>query len=1051
MKPFRLLLAATATLCVLAVSAPAGAQVPTLTLGSAGSVTLIPPGEITTDGKRISLLIMATDESGSPATGVRFSGSSTSRGRLDSDCRQVGPGLYDCAYTTPQGAGGAVQLRLQARLPSGNTLNATYPLTLVQRARARVTFTAQPAQILLTEDPRAALTLTVVDASGQAMDGIALRATANVGTVDQVAALSGGRYSAVYTPPPTPFPQIAIISIWDATDPDRTFGFFTIPLIGKVDYPVDAQAPGVELTFTVGGTTFPPVTSGADGVARVPITVAPGVTSATVTLVAPGGSSQTQKLDLMVPPFNRIALGATPTFVPADGKHQTKVRVFAVDSRGRPADGQQIAISATSGNVGAVRFVGNGLYEAVFTAPLLDTPSRTTISASIVGKEMESNDTLELVLEAGGPASLSLTADPAQITPSISKSLITARVLDPSGSPIGGHNVEIRTATGPVTNPRVVSPGVFSAELPVQWNVKTRVQAIVAMRGNRQPVDALVALPLADQVLTGQGMPITVVSVDVYGNPVAGAALNARVLTGGGSVTPSVQTDSYGLGTVLYTAGALPSTAVIEFSSGSIITRVPLWQGNKAVKNFSFPISGGQKPGRLQAKWRKLRGRLTFGQTESSTVADAGAATSPWGASPPDTSDVSQDLGSATVAGLATSIQVSSIPTSVPETGGSVNLLVRVVDGNGLLVPGENIILLADAGTISNKVDNGDGTFSAVLVVPPDTGKRSVQVTATRVQGDIAAFASVGIGGPIVVPPPVTRKKRPQPVAGDARLAHRRAQVMIGWTPGFYTYNSHPCEDRDPAVPCEPASDAVLDSHDFLRAEVAAPITGSFAIEGEFFPIEFAGVHASYNRMAYQTNFGIGSTTVQADESIPYCERFFCDSMNVFNIDFQARVPLFKSVGPLDIMPRVGYQVQDLVVFRRVVVTSVDPDTGEETTSKQPQFQTMTLHGLRVGVGVRFTVIPQIRPHVNYDISFGIRGQLVDDDFPISNITNHQLVAGVGIVPWKGLLIDLSYGLFTRGIGSFGWVVSEDGANVVHRGAIAEVAHTFRLSAGWAF
>jgi hypothetical protein len=60
-------------------------------------------------------------------------------------------------------------------------------------------------------------------------------------------------------------------------------------------------------------------------------------------------------------------------------------------------------------------------------------------------------------------------------------------------------------------------------------------------------------------------------------------------------------------------------------------------------------------------------------------------------------------------------------------------------------------------------------------------------------------------------------------------------------------------------------------------------------------------------------------------------------------------------------------------------------------------------------------------------------------------------VAGVGIVPWKGLLIDLSYGLFTRGIGSFGWVVSEDGANVIHRGAIAEVAHTFRLSAGWAF
>jgi hypothetical protein len=61
------------------------------------------------------------------------------------------------------------------------------------------------------------------------------------------------------------------------------------------------------------------------------------------------------------------------------------------------------------------------------------------------------------------------------------------------------------------------------------------------------------------------------------------------------------------------------------------------------------------------------------------------------------------------------------------------------------------------------------------------------------------------------------------------------------------------------------------------------------------------------------------------------------------------------------------------------------------------------------------------------------------------------LVAGVNIVPWKGLLLDFSYGLFTRGIGSFGWEVNEDGTRVIHRGAIAESAHTFRVSAGWAF
>ncbi len=1045
MKPFRSLFAAAAAFCLLAVAAPADAQVPTLTLGSAGSVTLIPPGEITTDGKRISLLVMATDESGSPATGVRFDGSSASRGRLDTDCRQVGPGMYDCPYTTPEGAGGPAELRLSARLPSGNTLNASYPLTLVQRARARVTFSAQPSQLVLTRDPRAALTLTVVDAGGQPVDGIALRASANVGTVTDVAALSGGRYSATYTPPTTPFPQVAIISVWDAADPDRTFGFFTVPLIGKVDYPVDAQAPGVQLVFTVGGKTFPAATSGADGLARVPIEVPPGVTSATVALTAPGGASQTQKLDLQVPPFNRIALGATPSFVPADGKHQTKVRVFAVDGTGRPADGQQVAISSTAGNVGQVRFAGNGLYEAVYTAPLLDTPSRATISASIIGQEMESNDTLELTLEPGGAASVALSADPSQVTPSVTKSVLTARILDQSGQALGGHNVEIRTASGPVTAPRVVSPGVFSAEIPVQWNVKTQVQAIAAMRGNRQPVDALVGLPLSDQVLTGQAVPVTIVSVDIYGNPVANAPINARVLTGGGSVTPSVQTDSYGLGTVLYTAGALASTAVLEVSSGGVLARIPVFQGNKAVDNFAFPISGGQKQGKLQAKWRKLRGRVTLGQSEAGgSVADSGPSASPWGSAPPETSAVTSDLGSAGAAGAAATIQVSSIPRSVPENGGSVNLLVRVVDGNGILVPGENVILLADAGTISNKVDNGDGTFSAVLVVPPNTGKAAVQVTATRVQGDIASFASVGIGGaaPTTTQPTTKPTKKPMATADSDRLAHRRAQIMVGWTPGFYTYNSFPCADRDPAADCNPADDAVLESHDFLRAAVEAPVLGSFAIEGEVFPVEYVGFHGSYNRMSYQTNFRISEDTTAGQ-----CDQFFCDVMNVGNLDVIGRIPLLKSAGPLDILPRFGYQLQDLVVFRRVVVT--DPATGE--SSKQPQFQTMLLHGLRVGIGARFTVIPQVRPHINYDISFGVAGSLAGEDFPISNITNHQFGVGVSLVPWKGLLVDISYGLFTRGIGSFGWAVQEDGANVIHRGSISETAHTFRLSAGWAF
>jgi len=1053
----RSLALAVLSLLLLPVAPAAAQQVPTLTLGSSAAIHLIPPGEIGADGKKISLLVLVTDETGGLASGVRFRGTSATAGRLDQDCSQVGPGLYDCPYVTPDRAATGAELRFRARLASGNEIAASFPINVVPRARARIAFNANPAEIILTKDPSSSISFTVTDEAGNVLEGLELQATANVGSVQAIAAGGGGNYTAVYVPPSTPFPQVALISVWDAKNPGNVFGFFRVPLVGNVNYPVDARAAGVTLIFTVGDRTFPPVVSDATGKATAPIIVPPGVRYAQVELIQPNGTKSTQQIDLQPPEFNRIAIGGVPVFLPADGAREARIRVFVVDPKGRPADGQELSLSASQGTIGAARFVGNGLYEATYTAPWADAAGTATITASLKGMEATSTDSVDIGLEPAPPSALALIAVPAQITPNDKKTTLTASLLDGAGNPARGKNtVEFRTAEGPVNNAKAQGKGVFSVDVPVVWNVRTRAQAIAAVRGNRQAVRQLVALPLNDWVMTGQQMPITVLSLDQYGNPVADVAINCSVQGGGGSVTGSVQTDARGIGTVVYTAGPLAGVGSVQFTSGDATYTAPLWQSPEPMKSFTFPVSGGQRQGRTLAKWKKLHAAVDLGQLPEPEVivaAEPIGGGGVWGAgSDTDSTPVGTDSGSVGVAGNATAIQVSIIPGSVATTGGVVNVLVKVVDAAGILVPGNSVILITDTGAISGKTDNGDGTFSAVLTIPPDSGKTAAQVTATRPEGDIAGFAKLQIGEAVATAATAKPKRQPRvkpTPSGDSsdRMKHRWGEAWAGWTPGGYTYDANPCVEG--SDPCEAPADADLDGYDFLKVEIRGadgeapmPVPGSFTVGGEIYPggdliadMVGIGARAQFTRMSYTTNFA-----ARTGEGDAHCNNNFCDGMSFFNLDFQVRIALLKDKGPLDIVIRpIGYSFQDVVLFRRLY----DP----ATETREPRWETIGLHSVRSGFGLRYTIIPMLRPHVDYNITWAGGATLGDASFGVPGVTNHNFALGLSVFPFKGLLVDATYDLTTRSMGlQFN---NEEG--VAQRGQVREAAHTLRVSAGWAF
>ena len=106
----------------------------------------------------------------------------------------------------------------------------------------------------------------------------------------------------------------------------------------------------------------------------------------------------------------------------------------------------------------------------------------------------------------------------------------------------------------------------------------------------------------------------------------------------------------------------------------------------------------------------------------------------------------------------------------------------------------------------------------------------------------------------------------------SGRLSRRTAQLTIGWSPGYYHYDSEPCANAAGEGPCEPAGDASLQHYDFLKSQVRAPLLGSVAINAEWFPFqEYVGARASFSQLSYSTNF-----EAEAPGGTGHCSSHFC-------------------------------------------------------------------------------------------------------------------------------------------------------------------------------
>ncbi|HUB09831.1 MAG TPA: hypothetical protein VMB50_22705 [Myxococcales bacterium] len=154
-----------------------------------------------------------------------------------------------------------------------------------------------------------------------------LRLSVNVGSFGEISRVGPGVYRTIYSPPPTRFPQVALVAVWRETGPDAPIDFLSVPLYGATRVPVRVQA-GAEVRATVGPEQFGPFVAGAGGRLSLPLKVPPGVHEATLSVRERGGAVRQRALPIQVPPYDRLTAALVPHAVVADGASRVRLVVY---------------------------------------------------------------------------------------------------------------------------------------------------------------------------------------------------------------------------------------------------------------------------------------------------------------------------------------------------------------------------------------------------------------------------------------------------------------------------------------------------------------------------------------------------------------------------------------------------------------------------------------------------------------------------------------------------------------------------------------------------
>lgn len=285
-----------------------------------------------------------------------------------------------------------------------------------------------------------------------------LRLSVNVGSFSEPRRLGPGKYRATYLPPPTRFPQVALVAVWRETGPDARIDFLRLPLFGQTRLPVKARK-GSRLRVEVGLDTFGPVTANARGEALVPIVVPPDVLEAKVTITDPNGGTTTKTVPVEVPPYNRLTAALVPHAILADGADWARVDVYYDLGGSRLAAGRVRVVPSIG--TASLESAGKGLYAFRYVPPARTSAKDVQFRVSVDG-DPRAAASARLSLGLNPPARVLVRAPPAPLAAgSGATALVGVLVLDASGLGLPAQEVAVTANGEPLGAPEYRGQGLY--------------------------------------------------------------------------------------------------------------------------------------------------------------------------------------------------------------------------------------------------------------------------------------------------------------------------------------------------------------------------------------------------------------------------------------------------------------------------------------------------------------------------------------------------------------------------------------------------------------
>ncbi len=527
---------------------------------------------------------------------------------------------------------------------------------------------------------------------------------------------------------------------------------------------------GVPVTFRTNlGTLGQPATVATDASGYASDTIASStVGMATVTAGVYGGLSGTAAVDFYAPgAVSSVQVGASPWYVPADGKTTATVAVQVLNAGGQPVSGVPVQFSTDLGTVIPPASGVTDQQGEVSAAVYSGVAGTATVTATALGL----SGTAVLTFYAPGPAEVQVWASPWYV-PADGKTTATvqARVTDAAGYGLAGVPVTFGTDLGVLGQPVTVETAASGYASDTISSGTTGTATVTAgvyggPSGTAQ-VTFYSAAPAKVQVESGwwgpQEVPangsatgtVTVQVTDAAGYGLAGVPVTFRTDLGtlgqpatvatdsGGYASDTVASDQVGTATVTAGVNGIPSaTATVDFYAPGAASSVQVWASpwyvpadgkTTAVLTAQVVNAGGQPVPGVSVSFGTDLGTLvppasgiTNAQGEVTAAlysGTAGTATVTVGAAnePPSTAQVVFYPYSGTPAW----VQVGASPGAVPADGKTTSTVTaRVTDAAGYALAGvpvtfkteTNLGVLGNPVTVSTDAwgDASDTIFSA--------------------------------------------------------------------------------------------------------------------------------------------------------------------------------------------------------------------------------------------------------------------------------------------------------------------------------------------------